>query len=64
MPITKHAFLGIYPLCHCGDDEAGSVSGRGIIGIVRRFGLEIDLTKINGFRWKTDGGQIHFEKAD
>jgi hypothetical protein len=48
MPVTEHAFLGIHPLCPRGDDEAGPISGRGIIGIVQRFGTEIDLGKSGG----------------
>jgi hypothetical protein len=55
MPSPKDAFLGIHPLRHRGDDEAGEISGRGIIGLVQRFGREINLAEIDGVHWEGGG---------
>jgi hypothetical protein len=58
MPITKDAFLGIHPACHCGYDEAGGLSGHGGLGNVRRFEAEIDLRKFDGVHWEAVGESL------
>jgi hypothetical protein len=53
MPITKHSSLEIHPPRAWGDHEAGPISGNRGIGIVQRFGVEINLTETDGVHWRS-----------
>jgi len=52
MQVTADPFLGIHSARPRGDGEAGSISGRFGVGIVRRFRAEINLKKAHGVHWK------------
>jgi hypothetical protein len=55
MPSSKDPILGIHASCTRGHHETGPISGCGVVGIVQRFGLEINLAKTHGVHWRRFG---------